>query len=264
MIVAEGLRKVYRSGDVEHEALRGVDLRIEAGEYVAIVGPSGSGKSTLMHILGCLDRPTAGRYRLEGIEVTELSDAELARLRNRRIGFVFQSFNLLARHTALENVELPLLYGRRTARDTRRRALAALEAVGLADRAQHGPQQLSGGERQRVAVARALVIEPAIVLADEPTGNLDTRTGAQIMALFERLNATGTTVVLVTHDREIAARARRVVAVRDGRIESDTPAASRPAAVGTEAARSRCGGSSRWRCAACGRTSCDRCSPCWG
>jgi putative ABC transport system ATP-binding protein len=221
VIEARELRKTYTSGDVSHEALCGVSFDIASGEYVAIIGPSGSGKSTLMHIMGCLDRPTSGTFRLEGETVTGRTDAELARLRNRRIGFVFQSFNLLARHTALENVELPLLYGKRSQAGTRRRALAALEAVGLGERAHHGPQQLSGGERQRVAVARALVIEPALVLADEPTGNLDTRTGHEIMALFERLNAQGTTMVLVTHDREVAARARRVISMRDGEIESD-------------------------------------------
>ncbi len=214
MITVRALTKVYRSGELAHTALRGVSFEIARGEYVAIVGPSGSGKSTLMHILGCLDRPTSGSYRLEGEEVTTRSDAELARLRNRRIGFVFQSFNLLPRHTALENVELPLLYGGVSGREARERARAALEQVGLAERAQHGPQQLSGGERQRVAIARALVIEPALILADEPTGNLDTRTGHEIMALFERLHAAGTTLVLVTP--------ARVIAMRDGRIESDS------------------------------------------
>jgi len=220
----EGVSKTYDTGSISVEALRGIDLLIHAGEHVAIVGPSGSGKSTLMHIIGCLDRPTSGRYHLAGEEVSRLPDRDLARIRNRRIGFVFQSFNLIPRHTAVENVELPLLYAKRDARTTRERAVAALEAVGLAGRAYHAPAELSGGERQRVAIARALVTEPALLLADEPTGNLDTRRGEEILDMFDALNRSGTTVLVVTHDREVAARARRVVSIRDGCIVSDEPA----------------------------------------
>ncbi len=220
----EGVSKTYDTGSISVEALRGIDLLIHAGEHVAIVGPSGSGKSTLMHIIGCLDRPTSGRYYLAGEEVSRLPDRDLARIRNRRIGFVFQSFNLIPRHTAVENVELPLLYAKRDARTTRERAVAALEAVGLAGRAYHAPAELSGGERQRVAIARALVTEPALLLADEPTGNLDTRRGEEILDMFDALNRSGTTVLVVTHDREVAARARRVVSIRDGCIVSDEPA----------------------------------------
>ncbi len=226
MIELESVVKTYAQGRLEVHALRGVDLRIERGEYVAIVGPSGSGKSTLMHILGCLDRPTSGRYVLAGEDVSQLSDRALARIRNKRIGFVFQAFNLIPRHSALENVELPLLYGRGgdgagAGGRPRERALAALRAVGLSDRARHRPNELSGGERQRVAIARAIVTDPAVVLADEPTGNLDSRTGEEIMQIFESLNERGATIVLVTHDREIARRARRIVSMRDGRIVSD-------------------------------------------
>lgn len=227
MISAIDLRKSYVNGTTNVHALDGVSFSIEQGEYLAIVGPSGSGKSTLMHILGCLDRPTAGRYLLEDVDVITLADAQLASLRNRRIGFVFQSFNLLARHTALENVALPLLYGRNE--DATNLAMQALAKVGLEARSHHMPNELSGGERQRVAIARALVINPALVLADEPTGNLDTKTGNEILALFESLHEQGTTIILVTHDGEVAARAKRVFTMRDGKLVNDTGAVSKPA-----------------------------------
>ncbi len=211
-------------GAVEVHALRGVSLTIAAGEFVSIMGPSGSGKTTLMDILGCLARPTAGLYRLEGRDVSTLSDTDLARVRNRRIGFVFQTFNLLPRASARENVELPLVYAGVPRGERRRRAEAALEAVGLADRLAHQPNELSGGQRQRVAIARALVAEPALVFADEPTGNLDSRSGAEIMELFAGLNDRGVTLVLVTHDQAIAQRARRIVSLRDGLVVSDSAA----------------------------------------
>ncbi len=216
IIEAKDIVKTYDVGGQKVHALDGVDLRVAEGEMLAIVGPSGSGKSTLMHILGCLDRPDSGRYVLAGEDVSRLAGARLADIRNRKIGFVFQMFNLLPRMSALENVELPLLYaGMRHAKD---RAAAALRTVGLTDRARHEPNQLSGGERQRVAIARALITDPAILLADEPTGNLDTKTGEEILALFDALNRSGRTILLVTHDAGIAARCARQLHVLDGKI----------------------------------------------
>lgn len=204
-------------GRTQLAALRGISLLIEQGEMVSIIGPSGSGKSTLMNIIGCLDKPTSGRYRLDGIEVNGLSDNKLAHIRNRKIGFVFQSFNLLARNTALANVELPLIYGGTGNR--RQRALQALESVGLANRVKHTPSELAGGEQQRVAIARALINNPSLILADEPTGNLDTQTSKEIMLLFQKLNRQGITIALVTHEPYIAAYTQRTIKIRDGQIE---------------------------------------------
>ena len=221
IIECKGLGKTYISGKLEVRALKGVDLTVNKNEFVAIMGPSGSGKSTLMNLLGCLDTPSFGSYRLNRTEVANLDDDELAAVRNQEIGFVFQTFNLLARATSLHNVELPLIYSGVGARKRRQRAMAALEKVGLADRADHRPNELSGGERQRVAVARALVNDPAIVLADEPTGNLDSKTSYEIMQLFVDLHGKGQTIILVTHEDDIARYSHRIVRVLDGLIVSD-------------------------------------------
>jgi len=220
-MVLRDVTKVYPMGDTQVRALHGVDLQIERGEFIAILGPSGSGKSTLMHILGCLDSPTAGTYNLDGIAVQDLSRNELAEIRNRRIGFVFQSFHLLPRATAAENVELPMVFGAVRAAERSARAQCVLEQVGLKHRARHLPNELSGGERQRVAIARALVNQPSILLADEPTGNLDSHSGAEILSLFEGLHTEGRTVILVTHDEMIACRAHRVIRILDGRVEEE-------------------------------------------
>src|SRR6187399_1975379 len=219
----EDVQKTYRTGEVEVHAVRGVSLEIERGEFVALMGSSGSGKSTLMNILGCLDRPTTGRYLLDGTDVSSLSRDELADIRNRKLGFVFQSFNLLSRTSALENVELPLLYGlaRLTNTELRARAEHALAAVGLVGRGDHHPSQLSGGQQQRVAIARALVNDPEVLLADEPTGNLDSATSVDIMGIFQELNDRGITIVMVTHEPDIASYARRNVVMRDGLVRSD-------------------------------------------
>jgi putative ABC transport system ATP-binding protein len=221
IIVTEGLTKDYHLGPYTVHALRGVSVTIERGEFVAVMGPSGSGKSTFMNLLGCLDTPSSGEYVLDGEHVGGLSGDQLASIRNSRIGFVFQQFNLLPRTTALENVELPLLYAGLSARERRARARARLQAVGLADREAHHPSQLSGGQQQRVAIARALVNDPAVILADEPTGNLDTRTSVEVLALLQRLNREGLTIVLVTHELDIAAYASRSLTFRDGRLRGD-------------------------------------------
>ncbi len=228
-ISVRDLKKTYAVGEVQVQALRGLSLDIEDGEFVAVIGPSGSGKSTLMHILGCLDRPTSGRYLLGEKDVSEISPDERASLRNRQIGFVFQSFNLLPRTPAVENVELPLLYngGKLSRSERRSRALEMLRSLGLSDRALHHPNQLSGGQQQRVAIARALVNSPGLLLADEPTGNLDSQTSSEIMDLFRRLNQErGLTLVVITHERNIAECASRIVELKDGRVESDAPVAS--------------------------------------
>jgi putative ABC transport system ATP-binding protein len=215
------ITKMYQMGTEEVHALRGVNLEIARNEYVAIMGPSGSGKSTLMNIIGCLDTPTAGLYELNGVNVSDMNDNELAKIRNKEIGFVFQTFNLLARSDVLHNVELPLIYGGIGSTERKKMAKDALQRVGLGDRMTHKPNELSGGQRQRVAVARALVTRPSILLADEPTGNLDSKTGEEIMGLFEDLHREGNTIILVTHEADIAAHAHRVVRIHDGKIESD-------------------------------------------
>jgi putative ABC transport system ATP-binding protein len=221
LIETVDLWKTYIMGTEEIHALRGVSVQIERGEYVAIMGPSGSGKSTLMNLIGCLDTPSKGSYLLNGKQVSQMNDNELARIRNEEIGFVFQTFNLLPRATALHNVELPLVYAGVAAKDRQERAKAALEKVELGQRMTHRPNELSGGQRQRVAIARALVNNPSILLADEPTGNLDSKTGAEIMALFERLHKSGNTIVLVTHEADVAAFAYRAIHIRDGKVEND-------------------------------------------
>lgn len=231
LIELQDIHKVYETGDVEVRALQDVSLTIDDGDFVAIMGPSGSGKSTLMHLLGCLDRPTHGRYVLDGTDVSELDDNQLAEVRNRKLGFVFQAYNLLPRASAIGNVELPLLYAGRT-HDRRERATEALTQVGLEHRIDHLPSQLSGGEQQRLAIARALANGPRIVLGDEPTGNLDSRTGQEIMALLRELNEEGVTLVLVTHDEYVARHARRIIRLFDGRIEQDERVQNRPDAVG--------------------------------
>ncbi len=223
LIDIRDVTKVYQMGQEKVQALAGVSLGVERGEYVAIMGPSGSGKSTLMNLIGCLDTPSSGSYVLNGKEVARMTDDELAAIRNQEIGFVFQTFNLLPRTSALQQVELPLVYGGASKKDRKERAVKALKAVGLADRMNHTPNEMSGGQRQRVAVARALINDPSILLADEPTGNLDSQTGAEIMALFAELNAKGNTIVLVTHEEDIAAHARRIVRLKDGRIRDDQP-----------------------------------------
>ena len=229
IIQLEKLEKTYQSGEVEVRAVRGVSLAVEAGEFVAIMGASGSGKSTMMNTLGCLDRSTSGRYLLDGIDVSGLDRDRLADIRNQKIGFVFQGFNLLARTSAVENVELPMLYAQqqRNPREIRQRSLAALETVGLAQRADHYPNQLSGGQQQRVAIARALCNDPALILADEPTGNLDTRTSIEIMGVFQKLNDRGITIIMVTHELDIASYTKRNIVMRDGEIVSDTPVVRR-------------------------------------
>src|SRR3954452_22394969 len=226
LIETVDLWKTYVMGDEEIHALRGVSLQIDRGEYVAIMGPSGSGKSTLMNLIGCLDTPSKGSYLLNGKQGTQMNDNELARIRNEEIGFVFQTFNLLPRATALHNVELPLVYAGVAAKDRQERARQALQKVELGERMMHRPNELSGGQRQRVAIARALVNNPSILLADEPTGNLDSKTGNEIMAVFERLHGTGNTIVLVTHEADIAAHAHRVIHIRDGQVERDVAGAA--------------------------------------
>ncbi|HXC99348.1 MAG TPA: ABC transporter ATP-binding protein [Verrucomicrobiae bacterium] len=229
IIQLDHIHKVYHTGEVDVHAVRDVSLQIEKGEFVAIMGASGSGKSTMMNMLGCLDRPTEGRYLLDGVDVSGLDRDQLATIRNQKIGFVFQGFNLLSRTSALENTELPLMYNRSHlgSREQRRRASHALEIVGLAQRADHHPNQLSGGQQQRVAIARALVNEPAMLLADEPTGNLDTQTSIEIMGVFQKLNDAGITIVMVTHELDIASYTRRNVIMRDGKVVTDAPVANR-------------------------------------
>ena len=221
VIVLRNVVKTYELGDIRVHALRGVNLLIERGDYVATMGASGSGKSTLMNVIGCLDAPTRGRYLLDGVDVRGLEDAELAEIRNQKIGFVFQSFNLVPRTSALHNVELPLVYAHVKPKERRDRAFASLRAVGLSDRAEHLPSELSGGQQQRVAIARALVTNPALVLADEPTGNLDTVATQEVLSVFDRLNAEGHTVVLITHERDVASHTKRVIELRDGQIVAD-------------------------------------------
>jgi putative ABC transport system ATP-binding protein len=229
VIQLQNVHKTYYTGEVDVRAVQGLSLEIFPGEFVALMGASGSGKSTMMNIIGCLDRPTAGKYLLDGIDVSQLSRDDLADIRNQKIGFVFQGFNLLSRTSALENVELPMLYARQRigGSNQRERALKALDTVGLADRADHKPNQLSGGQQQRVAIARALSNEPSLLLADEPTGNLDSRTSVDIMGVFQKLNDQGITIVMVTHELDVAQYTRRMVVMRDGKVVSDSPVAGR-------------------------------------
>jgi putative ABC transport system ATP-binding protein len=226
MLSMSGVRKTYSTGVVEVEALRGIDLEIENGEYLAIMGPSGSGKSTLMHIIGCLDVPTAGSYRLDGTDVSKMSEKQLAEIRNQKIGFVFQQFNLLASLTALRNVELPLVYAGVPASERKERAMAALAKVGLAQRVQHRPGELSGGQQQRVSVARALVTDPALILADEPTGALDSHSTREILDLFQELNDSGRTIVVITHEAEVGQEAKHLVHIYDGLLREASPVAA--------------------------------------
>ncbi|MGB4916877.1 MAG: ABC transporter ATP-binding protein [Propionicimonas sp.] len=225
LLSMEGVRKTYNTGAIAVDALRGVNLTVDAGDYVAIMGPSGSGKSTLMHIIGCLDVPTAGRYELDGVDVSSMTEKDLADVRNRKLGFVFQSFNLLHSLTALRNVELPLVYAGVNPGERRERALLALDRVGLAERVNHRPGELSGGQQQRVSVARALVTDPALILADEPTGNLDSVSTRDILALFDELTAAGRTIVMITHEHDVAERAKRTVHIYDGLLTDDAPLA---------------------------------------
>jgi putative ABC transport system ATP-binding protein len=236
MIELRGITRSFLVGGRPVHALRGIDLAVAAGEYVSIMGPSGSGKSTLLNIIGCLDRPSAGSYRLDGRETADLSEIELSRVRRHKIGFVFQFFHLVPRLTAVQNVELPMIFAGIEPRDRQRRIDAALDSVGLSERRDHRPDQLSGGERQRVAIARAIVMEPAVVLADEPTGNLDSSVGREIIELLERMNAGGLTLLIVTHDPEVGGRSRRQVRLADGRVISDGAGAARPVTTGRDPA----------------------------